>query len=488
MARRLQIAAACVAASWSIGASAQTLGLLLDEPGSSEGYTLFSSLQYPEVFLIDNQGRRVHSWPTTFVSGNTNYLLENGQLLRAADPGGNSTFVAGGDGGLLQRLDWDGRIRWQYLYSNAQHRQHHDIAPLPNGNVLILAWEYRSAQQAIDAGRDPETLSEGALWPEHIIEVKREGPRKGKIVWEWHLWDHLIQDFDANRDNFGAVADHPELVDINFRADDRADWLHANAVDYNAELDQILIGARNFDEFWVIDHGTSREEAAAHSGGARGRGGDILYRWGNPRAYRRGSAGDQQLFNPHDPHWIAPGLAGAGHILVFNNGAGRPEGPFSTVDELVTPADPAGHYPVPGPGEPHGPPAPVWTYRADPPTSLYSRGLGSAQRLPNGNTLICEGTTGTFLEVDSAGEVVWVYVNPVGPDGPQTQGERAANATFRAARYPVGFAGFKHEDLTPGNPIELPLCGNDFVDGAELCDGLDDAMCPGQCSLECRCP
>ena len=87
--------------------------------------------------------------------------------------------------------------------------------------------------------------------------------------------------------------------------------MHTNAVAYNAELDQIMLSIHAFSEVWIIDHGTTTEEAASHSGGKRGKGGDLLYRWGNPRAYRTGTNVDQRLFAQHNAHWIPEGLPGA---------------------------------------------------------------------------------------------------------------------------------------------------------------------------------
>src|SRR5262249_45333410 len=155
-----------------------------------------------------------------------------------------------------------------------------------------------------------------SFWTEAIFEVRPTRPSGGEIVWEWHAWDHLVQDFDRNRKNYGYVAAHPELVDINFNTQ-TPDWLHFNAIDYNPALDQIVVSSRILSEIWVIDHSTTVKEAADHSGGRSGKGGDLLYRWGNPQVYRAGSPADQRLFNQHGVHWIAPGLPGAGHLLVF---------------------------------------------------------------------------------------------------------------------------------------------------------------------------
>ena len=183
----------------------------------------------------------------------------------------------------------------------------------------------------VAAGGNPAFVHPDGLKYDYIIEVRPAPPDGGEIVWQWSVWDHLIQDFDAGKPNYGVVADHPELVDLNFillqldrtgRLSDsnKWDWLHANAIDHHAEADQVLILARNFSEIWVVDHSTTPEQSAGHRGGNYGRGGDLLYRWGNPRAHRAGTAADQRLFRPHNAHWIAPGLPGAGNILVFNNG------------------------------------------------------------------------------------------------------------------------------------------------------------------------
>jgi hypothetical protein len=327
----------------------------------------------------------------------------------------------------------------------------------------MIAWELKTATQAIEQGREPGLLTEGELWPEHIIEVKPVGVTGGEIVWEWHIWDHLVQDFDSTKSNFGVITEHPELIDINFTRTGEADWIHANAIDYNAALDQIILAAPRFNEFWVIDHSTTTDEAAGHTGGDRGKGGDLLYRWGNPAAYGLGSTTDQRLFGVHDVHWIESNRPRAGDIMFFNNGNGRPEGTFSSIDIIEPPVNSAGDYSLEA-GLAFGPAEPDWSYRADVATDFHARFLSSAQRLTNGNTLVCDGPKGTFSEINSAGELVWKYVSPVTNQGPLRQGDfiplmnnnRAqANLVFRAARYAPEFPGLAGRDLTPGDPLEL---------------------------------
>jgi hypothetical protein len=120
--------------------------------------------------------------------------------------------------------------------------------PMPNGHFLMSSFERISADAAIHAGRDPNCMRQGFLIAERIIEVKPTGPTSGEIVWQWRVWDHLIQDFDKNKANFGAVGDHPELIDLNYYHRPNADWNHVSALDYNAQRDEILISTHVMDD------------------------------------------------------------------------------------------------------------------------------------------------------------------------------------------------------------------------------------------------
>lgn len=434
--------------------SDQTVGLFEHDAGAFEGYTLFSGLQYTKTYLIDNEGELVHVWDS---SGISEYLLEDGSLIHTTNVS-NPVIAGGGNTGGIKRLSWDGTPIWEYEYSGPLYRLHHDFEVMPNGNVLMISWELKTSAEAAAAGRDPALLSQGVLYPERIIEVEPTGPTTGNIVWMWNMWDHLVQDFDATKSNFGVVGDHPELIDVNYFDDlqgSEADWIHMNAVDYNEAFDQVVVSARDFSEVWVIDHTTSTAEAAGHTGGDRGKGGDLLYRWGNPEAYRAGAETDQQIFLQHDVHWIDPGLPGAGNILLFDNGDGNPAGDISTVVEFTPPVDGAGNYAL-TPGEAYGPTAPAWTYNAPTPTDFFSRRQSGADRMPNGNTLTVEGQKGAFTEVETDGTIVWKYINPVNNTGPVFQGSSPSpNNVFRAHRYPLDFSAFDGRDLTPMGPIEL---------------------------------
>ena len=442
-----------------------TVGLILNEPEAFEGYTLFSKLRRnyhrvvrgggDTIYLIDNWGREVHRWElqvrTQFAK-----LLENGNLL---------TLAYTDQGLYVREVDRNGDI----LSDCIQGRPHHDFLKMPNGNVLLLSKQHKTPEEVIAAGANPEFIGPRGLMAPHIVEARITGLASCEIVWEWSAWDHLIQDFDPSKANYGAVAEHPELIDLNFHLSevhgsrDPSDWIHSNGIDYNPELDQVMLSPSNFSEMWIIDHSTTRAEAAGSRGGNSGKGGDLLYRWGNPRAYRAGTLDDQQLFRPHNPQWIPPGRPGAGNILIFNNGIRESPRDYSSVDEIVPPVDGA-NYRL-DPGVAYAPAEPVWTY-ADP-TTFFARYISGTQRLPNGNTLICDGVHGTLFEVTPAGKTVWKYVNPMTISGPLRQGEPVptvqlrsgveapANQVYRAYRYAPDYPGLQGLDLTPGGPIEL---------------------------------
>lgn len=434
----------------------QTVGLFTRDPGSLDGYVLFAPNFANKTYLIDKCGYEVHSWTSTHQPGQSAYMLDDGSLLRTGKVNGGS-FNAGGSGGIFEKFDWNGTLNWSYTISSATECQHHDIHKLPNGNVLAIVWELKTVSEATAAGRNPAGIGT-AVWSEKIIEVQQTGPTTGNVVWEWHVWDHLIQDFDSLKPNYGVVSQHPELINLNFTTGTAtaSDWLHCNAIDYNADLDQIAISSHNLSEIWIIDHSTTTAEAASHSGGVHGKGGDLLYRWGNPAVYGRGTSADKKFFGQHNVQWIRNGLKDAGNIMVFNNGIQRPGGNYSSIDIIAPPIDSMGDYTL-ALNQKYQPDSAFWTYVAPVPTSFYSMNISGVQRLSNGNTLICEGASGNFFEIDSLKNTVWNYVNPVGQGGNIiTQGAAATqNSVFRCTQYDPSYAGLTGYVLVPGNPIEL---------------------------------
>jgi len=407
-----------------------------------EGHILYSPEYSTKTFLINIEEEIVHSWDSNYMQGLPVYLLENGNLIRGCSKIDNTRFVAGGFTGRVEMHDWNGNMIWEFDYSTDQYCLHHDIEVLPNGNILMIAWEYKTAAEAIAAGKNPNNLHGGQLWPDTIIEVEPTGSSGGTIVWEWHVWDHLIQDYDVSKENYGVVSDHPELIDIN-TGGRQADFNHINSVDYNEELDQILLSSHNQHEIWIIDHSTSTEEAAGHSGGTYGKGGDLLYRWGNPQIYDAGGTADQQLFGQHDAQWIESGCPGEGNILIFNNGQGRSDGQYSSIVEIEPPVNNEGGYDFSSDSS-YLPEEPFWIYTADDPADFYSPKVSGAQRLPNGNTLVCMGDSGVFFEVTYEKETVWQYQN--------TYPTMMSNNVFKIHKYGVEYPGLASLFQQPNTP------------------------------------
>jgi len=458
-------------------------GVVVNIEGSFAGYSLFAPLNSTKVHVIDMGGQLVHTWETANSPGGGHYLLDDGSLLRTARLDDDPPFRGGGIGGLIQRMAPDGTLTWNYQLAEHGRWQHHDLEPMPNGNVLVIAWQRISAEDARKRGRTPDQVGEAGLWPDSIYEIRPEPPTGGAIVWEWHAWDHVVQDEDEQLFNHGFIPDHPELFDVNFDHRDEApmtaaelaekraaeaamaaagytggddeeeeededgsdvdtsgDWMHTNSVDYSAEHDLIVLSSPEMGEIYIIDHSTTTAEAASHKGGRRGKGGDILWRWGNPENYGAGSDGDRRLWYQHNPTFVA-GENGELRVIVFNNGWGRHGGDHSSVDELVLPFDAERGFTLEA-DKPFGPEELAWTY-ADP-EGFYSAFISGAQRLPNGNTFICSGTSGRLFEVTREGKIVWDFRNSLGGevDPPDHAGKAPPLALFRGTRF-----GKKHPGI-----------------------------------------
>jgi len=473
---------ACLAATLQAAAPAgrtaamtTPTGLLFhDSTQSFAGYTLFGTRG--RTYLLDMQGRIAHQWTGC---GTNPRLLNNGHLLDAIDQG--RTFV---------ELDWDGKTIWKYSESRSAYSPHHDWtriynAKLADSTTLYIANKSLDAATVLALGAD----SANGPYAGSQIDAITEVDRSGNIVWEWSFADHLVQDIDSTRANWAGsgktVASHPERLDANLPGRPiRRDWLHCNSLDYQPSTGRIVINSVQ-GEFYVIDHdGTFLAgDPTGSIAKAATTAGDFIYRFGDPARYGQGdppslaedwtrsSTGDKQIGGSHDIQWIQDGLEGAGHFLVFNNGQYLYEAtsqsyiveidPFLKADSTragsyVNPPD-AG-YVVVSPTNPdlmkqkkNISRQVTWSYGASSSVSFFSQIGSSAQRLPNGNTLICAMTQGDLFEVTASGDLVWEYVIPVTPDGIETilvDPVPNRNAAFRAYRYPSTHPALVGRDLT----------------------------------------
>ena len=193
----------------------------------------------------------------------------------------------------------------------------------------------------------------------------------GRIVWEWRAWEHL----------------DPVVDSITASQEPRHEWTHANSVEEMPD-GNILLSFRNISTVAIVDRET----------------GDVSWKLGPPT-----------LAQQH-----APTLLPNGNLLIFDNGTHRADHPVphSRVIEVDVNTRQV-----------------VWSYRERRLPDFFSPFISNAQRLPNGNTLICEGSFGRIFEVTIDGQVVWEYVNPHFPIPAWRPADPPNNAVFRAFRY-----------------------------------------------------
>lgn len=442
-----------------ISLSQNTVGLISsDDQQISEGYNLIFSHNQEKVFLLDNTGEIVHFWDddNDFRPGNSVYLLPNGNLLKCKrrQSFADDAIWAGGGGAIVEIIDWEGNQLQEFELNNDNFRLHHDVAPMSNGNVLMIAWSKVDSLAAAQEGRDPNIITQAQVWSEKVLEWN---PITNQIVWEWDVFDHLVQDKFSDRENFGDVKESRHKIDINYdEHDGHPDWLHINSIDYNETLDQIVLSVPYFNELWVIDHSTTTEEAATGQGGNSGLGGDLLYRWGNPKTTDINSSTEQRLFFQHDVHWVDPfaevDSEDYGKMLIYNNRL-----PNDTSEGLlIHTIDPqTGNYYL---NDEAAEGAVIETYQHPSNSSLaYSTGLSSIQRLPNGNILTLAGRWGYAFEMTPEMNLVWEYRIPfkggkIVPQGSEL--DLNNNITFRMKRYSSTYQAFDGKDLSPQGLLE----------------------------------
>ena len=446
-----------------------------DNSRTFAGYTLFGTRG--TSYLIDFEGHVIHTWNI----GTNPRFTEAGTLLDAV--GGNPS-----NQNTWKELDWDGNVIWQYSESRSSYHGHHDFAKIYNTKLgdstfIYIANKDLTAAQCLAAGCDPSHNYTGAQM-DAIVEVNKSGT----VIWEWCFFDHVVQDIDPTKSTYGVVANTPGRINLNIRGNPvKSDWMHCNSLDYNQDLDLIVVNSVH-GEFYVIDHGNTFlvNNPTGSIALAATTAGDFKYRFGDPAKYNQGdppsvldnwekaTAGNKQLGGSHDIQWIRPGLPGAGHFFVFCNAQNLFEltpqsyaieiNPFlnsagTNTGNFVNPPD-AGYTIVSSPDanlmkeNKNVSKQIVWKFSSKNNTTFFSTIGSSVQRLPNGNTLICAMNDGHFFEVaptDSA--IVWEYVNPMTRDGVKkikVDHYPTYNGVFRAYRYAADHPALQGHDLTPG--------------------------------------
>jgi hypothetical protein len=406
--------------------------LKYDKEKSYGGYTLFAPMvNCKTTYLIEGEGSVFKRGGSKGEPGAYAVLFQKGSFFRGGKRKKRPATI-GGASGIVQEIDWNGKVVWEYKMNSDNEVQHHCFARMPSGNTLILGWERISIEEAIAKGRDPKTIPlevydmdkyHNDFW----VDFVREVDKKGKTVWEYHVWDH--------------VGTGPHQYDINYILPeklggtyDNYDWSHFNVVEYIPEKDLVLLNSRNFSEFYLIDHKT----------------GKMVYRWGNPSAYGQGEKpswynnGDQKVFGSHSAVYI-----GKDRFMVFDNGSERAEGNRSSIVIVNRKTNEI-----------------EWEYHTTTPQSFYSYRQGAVQMLDNGNIHVTSTNSGHLFEVTKDKEIVWDYVSPVfsgkikcfAEDG--WMPNMMDNMIHRSYRYSAGYPGLKKKDLS--NKVPLTECPEFF--------------------------
>jgi hypothetical protein len=378
------------------------VGLTISKPGVQPGYVVFAAPD-GNVYAIDVQGNVTKKWPSPEPNTELDYTrpLANGNLLARVPPAKSLSEAAGAYGearavSSVIEMTQDGRVVWKY--ADRARFLHHDMERMSNGNTLLVC----------SNDLDIPQISRRLLTDDCLIEVDPSG----KIVWEWRTADH-IDDLELPHDVKVQIMDgYPSGRRTGLGAPPATkgfDYLHMNAAspipesaghtDRRFKPGNIIVSYRYINTLAVVDRDTKR----------------IVWK----------TVG--LTVGQHNPHFLPAGVPGTGHVLVFDNGfvdgntnpyrvSSRP---FSRVLE-INPVDNsiAWEYTAENSNRP------IWTF--------FSHYISGAQRQPNGNTLICEGSNGRIFEVTPAGEIVWEYVNPF----PNLTGKIPNPTIFRAAKVP----------------------------------------------------
>ncbi len=330
-------------------------------------------------FILNKSGERMWSWEFNESLGNDLKLLPSAHVLGMFNYEESPIKFGGGYAGLTQIIDFNDSITWEFKYASKNFLSHHESVFLPNGDLLMLSWERVSEKESLMHGVNME----GDIFPEKIIQIDTATK---EIVWQWRSWDHIVQDYDASKLSYGNILQNKQLIDINYALRENGDIMHANGIFYDAASDVIFVSVNYYSEVWVIDHQYNIAETSGVSG-------DLIFRLGNPRAYKDTLA-NVLLDRTHTPNLIPLGYPGSGNLLLFNNGLKAKK---STVYEFNLPEkltieniDKARL---------------IWSFSDD---SLSYGRISGAYRLSNGNTLICEGDYG-FWEVTDRNKIVWKY-------------------------------------------------------------------------------
>ncbi len=488
-------------------------GYILFNPTSNA--TTYSSAPTQTAYLMDMTGHQIKNW--TKMSYNPR-LLENGDLWSQG-----------------QVMGWDGTVKWQYAAPTGV-TPHHDGQRIWNNKLnaytyLMIASKSYTKTQLVSVGCDPNRPSAAVTGLDGVIEVNQSK----QLIWQWWSMDHVCQSKNSTWPNYiSDVKNAPGKCNLFWKTDQSQpagtegvvnDWHHFNALDYNEDKDHIVVNAKHWSEFYVVDHGktfvsftgVASTDLPLNTAAAAGSAGNFIYRFGNPSAYNVGSApsfmndGNQQIFGAHCVRWIRPyhwnkphtgdtwsqpsaaspsvALPGAGNFIIFDNGVYRARDRRSRIHEInpylnASGSVTANYVAQESAGWNSGTNYTkskqiTWTYGSNLQNSFYSSHISGVERLPNGNTAILAGNQGHMFQVTTgtAPVVVWEYLSPLKSytaTAIHYDSDSTNFAPFRFQHYSTNYPGFTGRTLTPGatftgNPVRTVGSGGASCGGCTSC-------------------
>ena len=427
--------------------------MILNQNKVYEGFTLFTTIGSDATFLIDNEGSIVHQWLGTNAAMAYSKLItegsRKGQLIRhlnnASASTNNPKLNFGGVRGYIEILDWNSNIIWSYdlsgpmLITDSKYGtvsrnivSHHDFCYNPiNDSIFVMIWVPYTKDESISDGRPVELFPNKEnphILHEMIFEIEIE---TRQLLWVWNSKEH--------------IGTGPNKINMSYYNNgDKEDIFHANAIDYNHERKELIISVRGYHEIWAISY-------LSH---------EIVWRWGNTSTYS--DDGIRILDGQHNCQWITDGRDKGG-ILIFDNDqlaekhseirtvfpVYNSDGTYKIIDNKFQPEYPEHSIKIS--------------------SKVGSWFISGCQRLPNENTLTCNGPYGTFIEFNTAGEEVWRYTSPIElfskpwPPPPQLKSGIDDFIVFDDTKYrdSMTFRAIKYSSYLPMftnlNPLDIQL-------------------------------
>ncbi len=398
-------------------------GIQLNTKDALSGYVLLENAI--GTYLIDNCGYIINQWN---VSNTDNHvkLLADGSIIYMKD-------------NAVWHRDWDDDIISITNYDIRNIILDYEVIILPNGNYLCLGREVLERSEFVDLGYD---VTQGfPRWMDVVVEID---PNLNSIVWMWNIKDHIIQERDSILTNYASVKANPHKLDMD--AIQTFDWTSSetfmiNGMDYNPDLDLIALSVRKMGEVILIDHSTSMEESRSGSGGNYNKGGDILFRWGNPENYGRGNVRSRYLYFQHNPNWIKHGEH-KGKIMIFNNKLNSGDWPpYSSVEIIDPMIDSQNQFVLSSDSMFMTTEEPIRINRITQGVDFSSDYTSGAKVMPNGNIYVTVGQTNRLFEITTDGEMVWDY------------GIENSYYIFRSEKYPEGYLTIPSAQLEPSEEV-----------------------------------